>query len=92
MKKIDVNIPLLLIGVCIGSFATYFLMKGIISQEFSGLEAAGNASYVGLRNEILNDFALVPIIYILPFTLFAGVGMAISGWRTNRGGSKNTKK
>lgn len=89
MKKVAQNLPAILIGVFIGALAMYLFTHAIISQEFSGLESAGNATYTQLRNEMMDDFVLLPLMTILPFGILAGVGMAVAGWKMNRTGKKS---
>ena len=84
MKKITQNFPAILVGMFIGALVMYLFTRVVLFQEFSGLESAGNATYTSLRNEIMDDFVLLPLMTFLPFGILAGIGMAISGWRTKK--------
>lgn len=74
------------LGIVVGAWVMFFVMKAIISQEFSGLEAAGNADYVQLQNEILDDWVTIPLMTLFPLTVGVGAVMAAIGW------SKGKKK
>ncbi|MEK7632887.1 MAG: hypothetical protein AAB473_03785 [Patescibacteria group bacterium] len=78
--KSTISYPSLWLGIVIGAWMMFFAMKAIISQEFSGLEAAGNADYVQLRNEILDDWVMIPLMTTIPLTIGVGVIMGVIGW------------
>jgi len=84
MKKINLSVPSIVIGLFLGAWIMYFLIRGLIFQEFSGLELAGNDSYIGLRNELLDDLLLVPTFFLLPTTFVVGIGLAVWGWIKNK--------
>jgi len=69
----------LIVGMLLGGWIVFFLVRSIIFQEFNGLESVGNATYVQLRNEALDDFLLVPMFLMLPVTAIALIALAVSG-------------
>lgn len=84
MKKINISIPSIIVGLFLGAWIMYFLIRGIIFQEFSGLEMVGNDSYIGLRNELLDDLLLLPTFFLVPATFIVGIGLVIWGWVKNK--------
>ena len=87
--KMNISLPGVLLGIVIGAWLTMFFAFYAIRQEFYGLEAAGNADYVQLKNELLDDAVLVPLVTVVPLTIGVGVTMAAIGW--SKGGPKNKK-
>lgn len=64
-----------IVGILFGGWIAFFLVRAMIFQEFSGLEAAGNATYIQLRNEALDDFLLVPMFFMVPVTVISLIGL-----------------
>lgn len=66
-----------IIGVLVGGWIAFFVVRALIFQEFDGLEAAGNATYLQIRNEALDDFVLVPLFFMIPVTAITLIGLFV---------------
>lgn len=82
--KMNISLPSALLGIVIGVWLTTFFVFYTVRQEFSGLETAGNADYVQLKNELLDDAVLVPLATAVPLTIGVGVTMAAIGWSKSK--------
>lgn len=82
--KSHISSASLLLGIIIGAWLMMFFMHYIVQQEFSGLEAAGNADYTQIKNELLDDAILVPLSTVIPLTIGLGLAMAVIGWSKER--------
>lgn len=87
--KINISLPSVLLGLVIGAWLMMSFVHYTIQQEFYGLETAGNADYVQLKNELLDDAVLVPLVTVIPLTIGVGVMMVAIGW--SKSGSNDKK-
>lgn len=76
----NISLSGVLLGIVIGVWLTTIFVFSTVRQEFSGLETAGNADYVQLKNELLDDAVLVPLATAVPLTLGVAVALVAIGW------------
>ena len=87
--KLNISLPGVFLGIVIGAWSMMFVVHYTIQQEFYGLETAGNADYVQLKNELLDDAVLVPLVTVIPLTVGVGVMLVVIGW--SKSGSEDKK-